>query len=94
MPRLDKIPFNQFNLHVVATMDLYFASADHLETVCCFLVFQEMGELSKRTNYPVRDCHVKGQLPNSNHTIHIVAGHIHDATEYPNPDYPSNIEPL
>lgn len=59
--RLNKIPFSHFNSQVVVAIDLYSASTDDLDTVCCFLVFQDIGELPKRTNHPVRDRRVKGQ---------------------------------
>lgn len=35
------------------------------ETVCCFLVFQEIGEPPRNTNQPVRERHVNGQLAQS-----------------------------
>lgn len=39
-------------------MELYSASAEERATVCCFLVFQDMGEWPKNTNQPVRDYRV------------------------------------
>jgi hypothetical protein len=61
IPRLDKIPLIHFDSHVAAAMDLYFASADERDTVCCFFVFQEIGELPSNTNHPVTERLVNGQ---------------------------------
>ena len=38
-----------------AAMARYSASADDLETVCCFLDFQVTGELPNNNTYPVTD---------------------------------------
>ena len=46
-PRVDNNPFNHFNSQVVVAMDLYSASTEERYTVCCFLIFQEIGELPK-----------------------------------------------
>lgn len=41
--------------HVVRAMALYSASIEDLATTTCFLLFQEMGDVSKRIQYPVVD---------------------------------------
>lgn len=46
-------------------MALYSASADDTETVACFLVFQETGELPSMMKYPVNDHLEKGHPPQS-----------------------------
>ena len=46
-------------------MERYSASAEERETVCCFLVFQEIGDFPRKTNLPVSDRRVKGQLAQS-----------------------------
>ena len=48
--RLDKIAFCHFNLHAVVAMDLYSASANDLDTICCFLAFQDISEFPRSTN--------------------------------------------
>jgi len=40
------------------------------EIVCCFLLFQEMGEHHKNTNQQIVERRFRGNLPNQNHTIH------------------------
>lgn len=45
--------------------DLYSASEEERETVCCFLVFQDIGELPRNTSQPVRDRRVNRQLAQS-----------------------------
>jgi len=39
----------------VDAIALYSASAEDLDTVVCFLDFQEIKELSRKTQYPVTD---------------------------------------
>jgi len=46
----------------VATMDRYSTLAEERETLCCFLVFQEMGKLPRSTNQLISECLDKGQL--------------------------------
>jgi len=46
---------------VVVAIARYSTSAEEGETVCCFLVFQEMGECPKNTNQPVVKRLVRGQ---------------------------------
>ena len=46
-------------------MALYSASAEERDTVCCFLVFHEMGDLPKKTSQPVRDRRDIGQAAQS-----------------------------
>ena len=41
-------------------MDLYYASAKDLETVCCFLDFHETNESPRKTQSPVTDLLVLG----------------------------------
>ena len=60
IPRLWRRSLNHFNSPVTAVMDRYSASAEERDTVCCFLVFHEIGEDPSRTNHPVRDLRVKG----------------------------------
>ena len=64
-PRLERIPFNHFNTHVVVAIDLYSALVEDRETVCYFFVFQEIGESANCTSHPVADCLVKGKLAQS-----------------------------
>ena len=63
--RLERIPFNHFNSHVGVSTDLYSASAEDREIVCCCFVFQEIGESPSCTSHPVTDRLVKGQLAQS-----------------------------
>lgn len=56
-----KSPLSHFNSQVAIAMDLYSASGDDRDIVCCFLVFHDIGEAPKDTNQPVRDRRVKGQ---------------------------------
>ena len=44
-----------------ATIALYSASAEDLETVCCFFDFQDIKESPRNTQYPVIDLLVSGQ---------------------------------
>lgn len=46
-------------------MDLYSASAEDMETVCCFLVVQEIGEVPRRTIDALRERRVSGQAAQS-----------------------------
>ena len=46
-------------------MDRYLASAKEQDTICCFLVFHEIGEDPSRTNHLVRDLQIKGHLAQS-----------------------------
>lgn len=46
-------------------IERYTASAEDLATVCCFLVFQEIGEPPRKTNQPVINLFVRGQLTQS-----------------------------
>lgn len=45
----------------LAAMARYSASEEDRDTVLCFLDFHEIGELPKRTTYPVIECRVSGQ---------------------------------
>ena len=60
IPRLWTRPFNHFNSPVTVVMDQYSASTEERDTICCFLVFHEIGEDPSRTNHLVRDLWVKG----------------------------------
>ena len=42
-------------------IERYSASAEDRDTICCFLVFQEIGETPRETNQPVRERRVNGQ---------------------------------
>lgn len=81
-PRLNKIYFSHFNSQFVVSIYLYSASPHDLESVCCFLVFQDIGKLPKRTNHLVRDRCVKGQPANLNGNIHISINHMHYSIRY------------
>lgn len=51
--------------HVALAIDLYSASADDLDTVCCFFDFQEINESPKNTQKPEIDRRVSGQVAQS-----------------------------
>ena len=53
------------NSQVIEVIDLYSASAEDLETVVCFLLFQEIRDLPKKTKYPVTDRLVEMHPPQS-----------------------------
>ena len=55
-------PINHINSLTRAAMYLYSNFSEDLETVCCFLDFQEMRDSPKKTWYPVIDLLVSGQL--------------------------------
>ena len=65
IPRLWRRPFNHFNSPVTTAMDRYSTLGKEQDTVCCFLVFHEIGEDPSRTNHPVRDLQIKGHLAQS-----------------------------
>jgi len=46
----------------VVANDLYFASEELLEMVCCFLDFHVMRELPKKMEHPVTNFLVVGQV--------------------------------
>jgi hypothetical protein len=46
---------------VTAAIDRYSASADDLDTVCCFLDFQDIKESPRKTQNPVTDLLESGQ---------------------------------
>ncbi|KAL4590284.1 hypothetical protein LXL04_003211 [Taraxacum kok-saghyz] len=55
MPRLN-IKWRSHTIsHVTAAMALYSASVEDLETIFCFLVFQDMSRSPKNTQKPVMD---------------------------------------
>lgn len=56
---------NQTISHVAFAIDLYLASADDLDTMCCFLDFQEINESPKNTQKPETECRVSGQMAQS-----------------------------
>jgi len=60
-PRLSSKALSLVNSHVVMAIDRYSASAEERETMCCFLVFQDTGELPRKTIQPVSDRRVRGQ---------------------------------
>ncbi|KAJ0947448.1 hypothetical protein HanRHA438_Chr01g0015321 [Helianthus annuus] len=47
--------FNQIDSHAAAHIDLYSASAEDLDTVAYFLLFQDTNELPRNTQNPVTD---------------------------------------
>jgi hypothetical protein len=49
----------------VEAIALYYASAEDLETVCCFLDFQEIRESPMKIQKPVTDFRVSTQLAQS-----------------------------
>ena len=53
------------NSQVKLAKALYSASELDLDTVDCFLDFQDMRELPRNTQYPVTDLRVAGQLAQS-----------------------------
>lgn len=56
---------NQTTSNVAFAIDLYSASADDLDTVCCFLDFQENNESPKNTQKPETENRVSGQVAQS-----------------------------
>jgi hypothetical protein len=52
---------SQINSHVAVESALYSASDEDLETVICFLAFQEMREFPKKKQYPEVDLLVSMQ---------------------------------
>jgi len=56
---------SQTNSLVVTAIDLCSALAEDLETIACFLVFQEMGEPPKSMKYPIKDRHESRHVPQS-----------------------------
>ena len=57
--------WSQVSSHVALAIALYSASAEDLETVCCFLDFQDIKELPRNTQKPKMDLLVSGQVPQS-----------------------------
>ena len=55
------IDSNRINSQVALAMDLYFASADDLETVCCFFNFHDTRESPMKKQYPLMDFMLSGQ---------------------------------
>lgn len=55
----------QMNSHVALAMDLYSASVEDLDTLCCFLDFQEIKELPSITQKPDMDLRVSGHAAQS-----------------------------
>jgi hypothetical protein len=47
--------FNQVISQQVEAIALYSASAKEQDTVVCFFIFQDIGELSRSTQYPVTE---------------------------------------
>lgn len=56
---------NQTTSHVAFAIDLYSAFVDDLDTVCCFLDFQENNESPKNTQKPETELRVSGQVAQS-----------------------------
>ena len=63
MPKDARNDFNQTNTLLAAAMDRYSASAEDMEAVVCFFVFQEIGEPPSVTKYPVKERRVSEQAP-------------------------------
>lgn len=55
---------NQTTSNVAFAIDLYSASADDLDTVCCFLDFQENNESPKNTQNQKLRVMCQGKWPN------------------------------
>ena len=75
MPREAKKDRIHTSSLVVIAMALYSASTNDLETIACFLVFQQTGELPSMMKYPVKDLLERGHPPQLESQIHIVANY-------------------
>jgi len=54
------------SFHVVLAIERYSASTEEdWDIICCFLVFQDIGERPKKITQPVRECLVRGQAAES-----------------------------
>ncbi|GJS25787.1 hypothetical protein Tco_0486407 [Tanacetum coccineum] len=60
-----KIFTTHINSHVAAAIDLYYASAEDLDKVACFLLFYETMQPLKNTQYPETNLLVTGHLAQS-----------------------------
>lgn len=58
-------PFSHFTSQQTVAIERYSVSADDLDTVLCFFVFHDTGELPNIMKYPVVDRLVTGQLAQS-----------------------------
>lgn len=65
IPKEDNNHFNHLSSQTVVAMDLYSPSAEERDTICCFFVFQAIGDVLSITKYPVKDRRVIGQLAQS-----------------------------
>lgn len=58
--KTQQLPLSHFNSQVTPAMDPYSASAEDLETMTCFLVFQEIDDFPRNTRQPVKEQRVRG----------------------------------
>lgn len=58
-------PFSQVNSSIVAATLLYSASAELLDTICCFFDFQVIRDSPNLTAYPVTELLVFGKAAQS-----------------------------
>ena len=65
MPKSCRIYFNQVISQQVIAIERYSASTLDRDTVLCFLVFQEINELSRNMKYLVTNCQVSRHLAQS-----------------------------
>ncbi|CAL9026970.1 unnamed protein product, partial [Prunus brigantina] len=56
---------NQVSSQLVAAIEWYSAYADDLETVTCFLLFNDMSDLPRKIQYPITKRLVKGHRAQS-----------------------------
>lgn len=61
IPRSKSKVLSHLSSQVIVAIERYFASIEECDMVCCFLVFQEMGECPKNINQPVIKHRVRGQ---------------------------------
>ena len=64
-PQTKKKTFHHLISHVTATIERYSVSAEDLDTMTCFFVFQEIRECLRKTNHPVIERLVSGQVVQS-----------------------------
>ena len=61
-PKSESTLCSHLSSEVSAAMKRYSASAQERDTVCCFLIFQDIEEKSRKTIHLVSDRQVRGQL--------------------------------
>ncbi|XP_050249761.1 WAT1-related protein At1g09380-like [Quercus robur] len=79
--------FNKYRIqvtsHIATSIDLYSASAVDLETVFCFLDFQETNESPKKTQKPVMDLLESGQVAQSASAKAFMCSEVFDGNNNP-----------